>query len=192
MLVFSIPRKWPYSQQDHGLEVQAPLDPGDGTSIYCCSTFPSNQFMFIIPCCINGWALGTFWYVYGCAQWIFSFPLCPLPCPALPEGLKLAFGSLLLGLQSCWHGLYSVCLPFQNLLGDYRRQARTLLTGFMCVHVTFLFGWMPYYELPSFRCIGTFLYHDASQVILHVFSITAQGHHVSKIILYFINTFTFC
>ena len=124
-----------------------------------------------------------------------NFHFSPIPSPLLyptwrPETgiwFTLAWPSQLL----TW-SIFGFCLAFQNLFGDYRRQARSLLTGFVCMLFKFLFGWILYYELLSFRCVWSFLYHDSCQVILHGFSVIAQGHHVNKIILYFVNIFTFC
>ena len=100
-------------------------------------------------------------------------------CLALPENLKLAFGLLLLGLMNCWHCLNSVFFLLNKLFGDYWRQAKGPCADFMCVYVTFLLGSMRY-ELSCFICRLSFLYHDARHIILHVFSVNAQGHHVRK------------
>jgi hypothetical protein len=136
MLVFGILRKWQYSQRDDGLEVQAPLDPEDSIIIYCCSTFLPNQLMFIIMCGIRGWVFST--YISICALLCrVNFQFYPIPSPLLcptwrPEtGIRF----ILLGLHSCWHGLYSVSVLLTKicLVTTEDRPGVSLLASCACI-----------------------------------------------------------
>ena len=56
----------------------------------------------------------------------------------------------------------------------------------VCAHVTFLLGYISYYELPNFICRLSFIHYNASQVIWCASGATAEGHHMSKITVYFV------
>jgi len=79
------------------------------------------------------------------------------------------------------------------MFADYLTQAIGPSAGFVRVCVcTLRFCWFTCHELSSFICtLLNFLYHDTSQVILRVFGVIVEGHHVSISILYFAYIFTF-
>ena len=73
---------------------------------------------------------------YWCVHWISCLLLYILPCPAVPEGLKLALGWLLLGLLNCWHGLNRVWLVTSKFyLVAIARQVKGPCARFVCACV---------------------------------------------------------
>ena len=91
----------------------------------------------MVLCRVNCWVLPAQqvgFKGYWCVHWISCLVLYPLPCPAIPEGLKLVFGWLLLGLLNCWHGLNRVSLLTSKFyLVAIARQVKGPCARFVCV-----------------------------------------------------------